>query len=203
MWPVLFHPVPGAFETAYQTAPLDLGEDSFSRSRRDMMEQRLEEMQDTAAALAMLRETDARERPRATWAVGLNWDYGAVELEEILECMGGQAVSMVCRMLGEDYRHRASGVPDLIVWDYAAREARFVEVKGPGDNLSGTQKVSLPKSRWLTSDLDRRADLGRGARRSLPGEGQGAGGGRRADTGGEGEDAEEGYSDKEAAESAR
>jgi Fanconi-associated nuclease 1 len=25
LWPVLFHPLPGAFETPYQTAPLDLG----------------------------------------------------------------------------------------------------------------------------------------------------------------------------------
>lgn len=27
------------------------------------------------------------------------------------------------------------------VWDYAKREARFIEVKGPGDSLSETQKV--------------------------------------------------------------
>jgi Fanconi-associated nuclease 1 len=114
MWPVLFHPVPGAFETAYQTAPLDLGEDTFSRARRDMMEARLDEMQDTATALAMLRDTDARERPRGTWAVGLSWEFGAQELQEIAECMGGHALVMVCRMLGEDYRHRASGVPDLM-----------------------------------------------------------------------------------------
>lgn len=27
------------------------------------------------------------------------------------------------------------------MWDYAKREARFVEVKGPGDSLSDTQKI--------------------------------------------------------------
>ncbi|CAK9784633.1 hypothetical protein CC85DRAFT_325949 [Cutaneotrichosporon oleaginosum] len=141
MWPVLFHPLPGAFETYYQTAPLDLGEDTFARARASMIEERLTEMESTDAALAMLRETDKRERERGTWAVGLSWDFGQRELEEILTCMGGHAMALICRMLSEEYRYRASGVPDLIVWDYARREARFVEVKGPGDSLSDTQKI--------------------------------------------------------------
>lgn len=142
MWPVLFLPLPGAFETRYQTAPLDLGEDTFARARRDLIEQRLEAMQKTSQAVEMLRETDARERPRGTWAVGLSWDFGRQELEEIVECLGGRALAIICRMLSEEYRHRASGVPDLIVWNYVERIARFVEVKGPGDSLSETQKVS-------------------------------------------------------------
>ncbi|WWD17625.1 hypothetical protein CI109_102066 [Kwoniella shandongensis] len=141
MWPVLFHPLPGAFETPYQTAPLDLGEDTFAPSRLDLIEARLEAMSKTKTALEMLRETDSRERPRGTWAVGVNWEYGAEDLEELLECLGGAGLSGVCRMLAEEYRHRVSGVPDLIVWNYETKEARFVEVKGPGDSLSETQKV--------------------------------------------------------------
>ena len=31
---------------------------------------------------------------------------------------------------------------DDSVWNYEKREARFVEVKGPGDSLSETQRVS-------------------------------------------------------------
>ncbi|OCF54335.1 fanconi-associated nuclease 1 [Kwoniella mangroviensis CBS 10435] len=141
MWPILFSPLPGAFETPYQTAPLDLGEDTFAPSRSAAIERRLEEMSSTAAALDMLSEVDERERPRGTWAVGVNWEYSADDLREILECIGGEAMSGVCRMLAEEYRHRSSGVPDLIVWNYEKKEARFVEVKGPGDSLSETQKV--------------------------------------------------------------
>ncbi|OCF42115.1 fanconi-associated nuclease 1 [Kwoniella heveanensis CBS 569] len=141
MWPILFSPLPGAFETPYQTAPLDLGEDTFAPSRQEAIEVRLEAMSRTSTALSMLKEVDDRERPRGTWAVGVNWDYGATDLEEILECLGGRAVAGVCRMLAEEYRHRCSGVPDLIVWDYANKDVRFVEVKGPGDSLSETQKV--------------------------------------------------------------
>ncbi|WVQ82523.1 hypothetical protein IAT38_004652 [Cryptococcus sp. DSM 104549] len=141
MWPVLFHPLPGAFETPYQTAPLDLGEDTFAPSRSATLEARLEALSKTSRAIEMLREVDGRERPRGTWAVGVDWEYGAQELEEILECLGGKALSGVCRMLAEEYRHRASGVPDLIVWNPETKEARFVEVKGPGDSLSETQKI--------------------------------------------------------------
>ncbi|ORY23374.1 hypothetical protein BCR39DRAFT_583419 [Naematelia encephala] len=141
LWPVLYHPLPGAFETPYQTAPLDLGEDTFAPSRADIFEARLAELCSTTRALELLRETDARERPRGTWAVGVNWEYGAQDLEEILECMGGIGIEGVARMLGEEYRHRVSGVPDLIVWDYEKMDVRFVEVKGPGDSLSETQKI--------------------------------------------------------------
>lgn len=146
LWPVLFRPLPGAFETSYQTAPLDLGEDTFAPARQDLLESRLSLMSSTSAALDMLREADNRERPNLTWAVGVNWEYGASDLEELLECIGGRAMSGVCRMLAEEYRHRVSGVPDLIVWKPGTGvekgEARFVEVKGPGDSLSETQKVS-------------------------------------------------------------
>ncbi|KIR25350.1 fanconi-associated nuclease 1 [Cryptococcus deuterogattii LA55] len=141
IWPVLFRPLPGTFETSYQTAPLDLGEDTFAPSRRELLEGRLAEMSKTKRALELLREVDNRERPRGTWAVGVNWEYEKEDLEEILECLGGKALSGVCRMLAEEYRHRASGVPDLIVWNPETKDARFVEVKGPGDSLSETQKI--------------------------------------------------------------
>ena len=114
MWPVLFHPLPGAFETPYQTAPLDLGEDTFAPARAELFEARLEAMSRTKDALTMLKETDDRERERGTWAVGLNWEYGKDDLQELVQCLGGRALSGICRMLGEEYRHRVSGVPDLM-----------------------------------------------------------------------------------------
>ena len=114
MWPVLFHPLPGAFETPYQTAPLDLGEDTFAPARATLIEPRLESMSKTSKALEMLQETDRREREKATWAVGLSWEYEKSDLEELVQCLGGKALSGICRMLAEEYRHRVSGVPDLM-----------------------------------------------------------------------------------------
>lgn len=50
---------------------------------------------------------------------------------------------IMCRLQAENYSGSAGGVPDLIVWNHGKREAKFVEVKGPGDTLSETQKVRL------------------------------------------------------------
>lgn len=121
LWPVLFHPLPGAFETPYQTAPLDLGEDTFAPSRQDLLETRLEQMSKTRNALDMLKEADERERSKQTWAVGVSWEYGRDELAEVLECLGGRAMAGICRMLAEEYRHRVSGVPDLMSVKYGRK----------------------------------------------------------------------------------
>ena len=50
-------------------------------------------------------------------------------------------MSIICRVMAEDYSQRSSGVPDLLVWNVRAGKAKFVEVKGPGDTLMETQKV--------------------------------------------------------------
>jgi hypothetical protein len=76
--------IPGAFETPYQLAPLDLGDDSFYRSRQTDIEQRLQQMTNTSTAIDMLREIDEVERERGTLAIGVNWTYGLVDLEEII-----------------------------------------------------------------------------------------------------------------------
>jgi Fanconi-associated nuclease 1 len=114
MWPVLFQPHPGAFETPYQTAPLDLGEDTFAPTRREAFEARLMEISTTQRALECLKEVDDRERSRGTWAVGVNWEFGSEDLREVVECIGGKGLAGVGRMLGEEYRYRVGGVPDLL-----------------------------------------------------------------------------------------
>ena len=50
---------------------------------------------------------------------------------------------IICRLQAENYSGSGGGVPDLIVWNHKKREAKFVEVKGPGDTLSETQKVQV------------------------------------------------------------
>lgn len=52
-------------------------------------------------------------------------------------------MSVICRLFCEDYGGRHSGIPDLIIWRMEDKLAKFVEVKGPGDNLSENQKVDL------------------------------------------------------------
>ncbi|KAJ1308730.1 hypothetical protein OPQ81_004421 [Rhizoctonia solani] len=143
-WDILFAPIPGAFETPYQSAPLDLAHDSFFGSREEIINARLEELRNTpGAARHIVTRVYSREREREPWCVGLRWDLfeNEQELIEVVECLGGPALAAICRLLAEEYGSRGGGVPDLFLWNAIEKTCKFVEVKGPGDNLSETQKV--------------------------------------------------------------
>ncbi|KAF8742832.1 hypothetical protein RHS02_02904, partial [Rhizoctonia solani] len=145
-WDILFAPIPGAFETPYQSAPLDLVHDSFFSSREELINTRLGELKNTASAARRIVQTVySRERDREPWCIGVRWDLFEHEndLLEIVECLGGPALAAICRLLAEEYGSRRGGVPDLFVWNSAEKTCKFVEVKGPGDNLSETQKLKV------------------------------------------------------------
>lgn len=60
-----------------------------------------------------------------------------------MKCLGGKALSVICRLLCEDYAGHRSGGPDLFVWNVDTGDCKFAEVKGPGDNLQENQKVAV------------------------------------------------------------
>lgn len=142
MWDVIFmQGIPGSFETPYQSAPLDLGSDSFGIVRSQQIRERLDHIERTGG-LDLIDAVDDRERANKTWAVGCRWDlFSKQDLLEVAECLGGHSISVVCQMLVEEWDHCSSGMPDLVVWRIKDKVVRFVEVKGPGDRLSETQKV--------------------------------------------------------------
>ncbi|KAJ7270030.1 VRR-NUC domain-containing protein [Mycena haematopus] len=140
-WDIIFAPVPGAFETPWQTGPLDIGEDSFYYARRERMEERLSEITNDQAR-TILAKNDERYREGKTCCIGVRWDIcGREDLLEIVECLGKAALWSICRLFCEDYHGRCSGGPDLIVWNPKTKECKFVEVKGPGDSLQENQKL--------------------------------------------------------------
>ncbi|KAG6812134.1 hypothetical protein H0H92_004249 [Tricholoma furcatifolium] len=140
-WDIIFADVPGAFETAYQTAPLDLMEDSFYRARKDLIDTRLEEIRQGRSQEIVKRHDDLY-RPKSTWCVGVRWDI--CTQEDLLE---------ILKLFCEDYGGRSSGVPDLIVWDNEKGICKFVEVKGPGDTPQENQKL------WFHSLLSAGANV--------------------------------------------
>ncbi|GAA6045103.1 hypothetical protein NBRC10513_004905 [Rhodotorula toruloides] len=140
-WDILFATVDGVFETPFQTAPLDLATDAFAIVRRPAITDRLASIA-AGEAVKLLSETDDRERPLATFAVGTNWDkYSKEDLVEIVECIGGPALAAILTVFVEEYGHRTGGIPDLCLWNPSTSRALFAEIKGPGDQLSETQKV--------------------------------------------------------------
>ena len=160
---ILFKPVPGALETEYQTGPLDLDEDSFYFARQKDITRRLGEIEGGQAP-HIARKVDAEHRDKKTMWVGALWDrftgediLAIIEVgtlclvtersqnrdQSLSQCLPTSVLVIICRLQAENYSGSAGGVPDLIVWNTEKREAKFVEVKGPGDTLSETQKVQL------------------------------------------------------------
>ncbi|KAF8503697.1 VRR-NUC domain-containing protein [Russula emetica] len=150
-WDIIFAPIPGAFETPYQTAPLDIFEDTFYHAREGLIEKRLDEISRNNVR-QIIQNVDDEHRERGTWCLGVRWDlFPKEDLLEIAECFKGEALACLCRVLCEDYAQRGSGVPDLFIWNYAEKHCKFVEVKGPGDRLQENQKL------WI--DVMQRAEV--------------------------------------------
>ncbi|KAH9832914.1 VRR-NUC domain-containing protein [Rhodofomes roseus] len=141
LWDIIFANIPGAFETPYQHAPLDIVEDTFYYTRQHLIDPRLEELK-SGQGPEIIERVFTEHGEKKTWCVGVQWDlFEKNDLLEIAECLGGVALVVICRLMCEDYAGRTGGVPDLIVWHSATRESKFVEVKGPGDKLQENQKV--------------------------------------------------------------
>lgn len=83
-WDVIFAPIDGVFETAYQAGPLDLSTDAFAIVRAELVQDRLDEIQQ-GHALDILKATDERERENKTYCVGLKWGYERDDLLEIIQ----------------------------------------------------------------------------------------------------------------------
>lgn len=81
-WDILFAPIPGAFETEYQSAPLDIAEDTFYLSRKSLIDKRIQEIRDGEAP-AIIERFDDRHRPTQTWCVGIRWNL--FEKQDLLE----------------------------------------------------------------------------------------------------------------------
>lgn len=72
-WDVIFAPVSGAFETPYQSAPLDIAEDSFYFARRALANARLKEIENGKGTEVFLRTWDAHVESK-TFCVGVKWE---------------------------------------------------------------------------------------------------------------------------------
>ncbi|THH16142.1 hypothetical protein EW146_g4437 [Bondarzewia mesenterica] len=140
-WDVLFAPIPGAFETPYQSAPLDIADDTFFFTRQELIKARLSEIEE-GKAREILEAVDDQHREKKTWCVGVQWDiFERQDLIEIIDCFEGRSLAIICRLFCEEYARRCSGLPDLLIWNHERRECKFVEVKGPGDSLQENQKL--------------------------------------------------------------
>ncbi|KDR73715.1 hypothetical protein GALMADRAFT_251523 [Galerina marginata CBS 339.88] len=152
-WDIIFATVPGAFETPFQVAPLDMFEESFYRARKDLIDKRLEEISNDGWREILQKHDDAYRKDK-TWCIGVSWDLCSKEdLFDIFECIGKESLAIICQLFCEDYKGRSSGGPDLFVWNAKKGTCKFVEVKGPGDRPQENQKY------WFDSLLRAKVDI--------------------------------------------
>ena len=140
-WDIIFAECPDVFQTPYQIAPLDLPEECFYRSRRDSIELRLKLIaQDRPSLLTLL--TECYTNYRGINAIGVQWDVFSLEtLLEAVSCIPADSLAGICRLFAEDFRHRTSGLPDLMLYDLKSHSVKFVEVKSERDRLSDKQRI--------------------------------------------------------------
>ncbi|KAJ7436212.1 hypothetical protein FB451DRAFT_1307685 [Mycena latifolia] len=140
-WDIIFMPVDGAFDTHFQTCPLDLCEDTFVTSRSAAITHRLSEIEDDKA-VHYLRQHDTQYRPAQPCAVGARWDLCArKKLIGIAKCIPPKTLAMICQMFCEDYAGACVGAPDLIAWNARDKDYKLVHIKGPGYPGRQSQKA--------------------------------------------------------------
>ena len=84
-WDIIFTAIPGAFETPFQVAPLDIDTDTFYHSRRELFDKRLAEIKQ-GKAREIIGNVDSKHRGDQTLCVGVRWDLVEREdLENIVE----------------------------------------------------------------------------------------------------------------------
>ncbi|KAL8819885.1 MAG: hypothetical protein Q9223_001774 [Gallowayella weberi] len=137
---VLFTYIPNVFQTPFQTCPLDLHTDAFYPSRFSEINARLNEISN-GDGVAIVRRVYEREKERQTCVVGLDWGFDVADLEEIVGCFRGEALSTICKVMAQEYGQRGGGMPDLFLWDHGKGEVMFAEVKSENDRLSDTQRL--------------------------------------------------------------
>ncbi|PVU89062.1 hypothetical protein BB561_005572 [Smittium simulii] len=138
-WDIIFYPIDGAFDTEYQNKPLDMYTECFYINRKELIDQRIQEIRD-GEAIGLIHVIYNREKQRNTCTVGVNWDYSDTDLYDLCMCLGPNALAEICYYIAIDYKSHSSGVPDICAWNPSTKQAIFSEVKGPGDTLSETQK---------------------------------------------------------------
>ena len=116
-WDVVYDSdVKGVFETPYQSAPLDIVDDSFYYSRKEKFDNRMDEIRAGKAAEIITRH-DTKYRPKNTWAIGVRWDI--CELQDLIQ------IVEVCRHRRIMFYRKLTETCDSSVW-VARRSLPFV-----------------------------------------------------------------------------
>ena len=142
-WEIIHSPVPGAFTNPFQSAPHDLFKSDFVSTRIKeitALEGQLD--QEDRFKEHILGVFDAK---RGVHSALVNWRlFQNISVIEFIDAIGVNDLLMLMRYFIRHLDSRRKGFPDLFL-TYPNGKYEFVEVKGPGDQLSLSQRVWLQK----------------------------------------------------------
>jgi len=143
-WDVIFAPVADAFHNRFQRGPVDMFTPDFVPQRQAMIDARLCELDDPAFWISLPATYDRKQGLANVW---VQWEALPRELlVRVVETIPPRILTGLMRRLLFDLRANRRGHPDLMLFDDT--RCRWVEVKGPGDQLQRHQ------ARWL-QELER------------------------------------------------
>ncbi|EPX74311.1 VRR-NUC nuclease associated domain-containing protein [Schizosaccharomyces octosporus yFS286] len=138
-WDILFMDVPGVFQSAFQSAPLDLPTDLFFSAREYAIRERLLEVE-YGYAEKYIKEVYTRESENQPVCIGLQWSYSLEMLLSVTHCIPGKGLASIFHAMAQDYKNASSGMPDLCLWNAEKKTFLLSEVKSDSDRLSEPQK---------------------------------------------------------------
>ncbi|CAD5124305.1 DgyrCDS12594 [Dimorphilus gyrociliatus] len=144
-WDILFSPVPDVFHSPLQIFPLDIYSPSFYESRKELIDNRIEEIKFAGEdkLLELLKDSwndhENMECIYTNWELFKNVDH----CSSLVKCIGSEHLSAIFHRIITDVRRTLGGMPDLTIWSPERKIWKLVEVKGPGDRLSTKQILWL------------------------------------------------------------
>jgi Fanconi-associated nuclease 1 len=140
---VIMTPIPDVFHGPFQSAPLDLGTDSFVEARREDITQILSRIRRGEGTKIVF---DAWLKYYGTAIHGVSWVILSLdELCDVILGLGGVPLAEVMGLIAEDTSGWTGGAPDLLLWRQSSSgpQVKAVEVKSKNDRLSDQQRAWL------------------------------------------------------------
>ncbi|MEM8563683.1 MAG: VRR-NUC domain-containing protein [Pseudomonadota bacterium] len=140
-WEQIFHPIPGAFNNPFQSAPTDMYSTEFSSRRRDLISKRLRQLHRRGVAACLNEALDNYANYQCRW---VDWRrIDADLLNAVTRCIVDEHLLSIWERILFDPGENRRGFPDLLALGKGPGDYCLIEVKGPGDALQESQK------RWL------------------------------------------------------
>lgn len=143
LWDQIYVQLDDAFRTHHQTLPLDFVHDDFYKRRKELLDKRFDQIR-RMSDQQVSSEIDRTWNEKFATQCLISWNE--VQLQDVKElafCFGVDVLVAIFERLCSNFRFNRSGFPDLILWNAEEKRVKAVEVKGPGDSLSGKQILWL------------------------------------------------------------